>query len=83
MKMIGQEDFNKRKWLEGNIELLENKHQYYTDYAQKNWEPKKLENVAKMKQESEDLKETDLKKKKKIKQTLNNFKKNLINSTIL
>ncbi len=70
LKMMGHEDFNKKKWLEGNIELLQNKHKYYTDYAQKNWEPKKQENIARMKLDSDALKENDQKKKKKLKNKL-------------
>lgn len=33
------------EWLDANIELFTKKHQYYTPYAVKNWEPRKDENL--------------------------------------
>ena len=48
--------FSANEWLNENIEVLSTKHQYYTDYALKNWQKQKEENLS-------DL----IKKKKKIK----------------
>ncbi|MEL6811518.1 MAG: Pycsar system effector family protein [Bacteroidota bacterium] len=54
-KMQGREDYSKRKWLENNIDLLQNRHEYYTDYARKHWAPKKEENIQLMITEKEQL----------------------------
>ncbi len=64
-KMQGAADYSKRKWLTENIELLKNKHQYFSDYAITHWNPKKEENLQLMIQENETLKaEKALDKKK-------------------
>ncbi|MEZ4803575.1 MAG: DUF5706 domain-containing protein [Gelidibacter sp.] len=38
--------FTANEWLDENIEVLSTKHQYYTDYALKNWQKQKEENLA-------------------------------------
>ena len=48
--------FTANEWLNENIEVLTTKHQYYTDYALKNWQKQKEENLASL-----------IKKKKKLK----------------
>ncbi|MDC8004605.1 DUF5706 domain-containing protein [Aureisphaera galaxeae] len=64
-KMQGCADYSKRKWLEENIDLLQNKHQYLSKYAKEHWTPKKEENLKLMIQESETLAaEKALQKKK-------------------
>ena len=47
------------EWLDENINVLSKKHSYYTDYALKNWQKKKEENLASL-----------IKTKKKIKKKL-------------
>jgi len=69
-KIQGKENNSKRKWLEGNIELLENKHTFYTDYAQKHWTPKKEENIQLMKAELTKLEQKQKAKDKKLKEKL-------------
>lgn len=69
-KIQGKENNSKRKWLEGNIELLENKHTFYTDYAQQHWTPKKEENIQLMKAELSKLEQDQKKKDKKLKEKL-------------
>jgi len=69
-KLQGLKKYSKRKWLEGNIDLLENKHVFYTDYAQKHWTPKKEENIQLMKAELAKLKKDQKKKQKKLKAKL-------------
>lgn len=64
-KMQKREDVGKRKWLEGNIDLLQNKHHFYTDYAQEHWEPKKQENIQHMITEKDKLAQEKEKEKKK------------------
>jgi len=41
------------EWLDANIELFTKKHQYYTPYAVKNWEPKKDENLLSLLKQKE------------------------------
>lgn len=36
------------EWLNENIKVLTEKHQFYTDYAIKEWEPKKQENLLEL-----------------------------------
>ncbi|MGJ8590995.1 MAG: Pycsar system effector family protein [Aquaticitalea sp.] len=38
--------YTSNQWLNENIEVLSTKHQYYTDYALKNWQKQKDENLA-------------------------------------
>ncbi len=54
--------FTAAEWLNENIKVLTEKHQFYTDYALKEWEPKKQDNLlelieAKNKQEKKLQKE--------------------------
>lgn len=69
-KIQGKENNSKRKWLIGNIELLENKHTFYTDYAKEHWTPKKVENIQLMKAELEKLEQNQKKKDKKLKEKM-------------
>ncbi|MBK0369211.1 Pycsar system effector family protein [Flavobacterium agrisoli] len=64
--------FSNLDWNKENIDFLANKHQFYTDYAQKVWQPLKEKNMEKVKekikklaQESELETPTKPKKKKK------------------
>ncbi|MEM7084643.1 MAG: Pycsar system effector family protein [Bacteroidota bacterium] len=69
-KIQGRENNSKRKWLLGNIELLENKHTFYTAYAKEHWTPKKVENIKLMKAELAKLEQNQKKKDKKLKEKL-------------
>ncbi len=40
--------FTPAEWLDENIKVLVEEHQFYTDYALKNWQPIKEENLAKL-----------------------------------
>jgi HD superfamily phosphodiesterase len=68
-KMENREDLGKRKWLEENIDLLQNKHRFYTKYAKEHWVPKKQENIQTMITNKDKLaqekKKKDQKQKKK------------------
>jgi len=61
--------FSNDEWNAGNLEMLKNKHHYYTDYAKENWEPLKKKNIKKIEkklEKEEDKKEnTDNKKEPK------------------
>ncbi len=39
-------NFTPKEWLNENIKMLIEDHQFYTDYALKNWQPVKEENLA-------------------------------------
>lgn len=65
LRMQGIKDMNKRSWLQGNIDLLENKHQYYTEYAREHWDPVKRINIETMKKEASALDQIKKDKKKK------------------
>ena len=41
-------NFTANEWLDENIEVLSTKHQYYTDYALKNWQKQKDDNLAEL-----------------------------------
>ncbi|MDH6252295.1 putative metal-dependent HD superfamily phosphohydrolase [Chryseobacterium sp. H1D6B] len=55
--------FTNDEWNAGNIDMLKNKHQYYTDYAKENWEPVKKKNIKKIEKKLEKEKEKDEDKK--------------------
>jgi len=60
LELHGEKSFSPSKWRKENIKLLTERHHFYTDYALKNWQSTKEENLAKL-----------LKKKKKLKKKLN------------
>ncbi|MEO6348066.1 MAG: Pycsar system effector family protein [Aquaticitalea sp.] len=39
-------NYTSKEWLDENIDVLSIKHQYYTDYALRNWQQQKEENLA-------------------------------------
>ncbi len=53
-KLMEIKDYDPDEWIDVNIQMLSNIHQYYTNYAKENWQPKKRENLSEL-----------LKKKKK------------------
>jgi predicted metal-dependent HD superfamily phosphohydrolase len=66
-------NISKRQWLEGNIDLLQNKHRFYTKYAQEYWVPKKQENIQTMITEKDKLAQEKKKKDQKQKQKRKNI----------
>ena len=46
LELQGVENFTSNEWLDENIEVLSTKHQYYTDYALKNWQKQKEDNLT-------------------------------------
>lgn len=48
-------DFTDLEWALGNKDMMLNKHRYYSDYAQKNWQPIKDQNLLKIYQQIENL----------------------------
>src|SRR5690606_14431425 len=48
LSMRNIKNFTPKEWRQENIRVLVEKHKYYTDYAQQNWQPVKQENLAKL-----------------------------------
>lgn len=69
LEIQGVKNFSPSEWLNENIDLLSSRHQYYTDYALKNWQKQKDENLSslikKKKKQKEKLKKEELKAKYK------------------
>lgn len=64
--------FDNLEWAKENLDFLMNKHQFYTDYALKKWQPLKEKNIAMVqkklnKQELKKVKEIEEAEKKKYK----------------
>lgn len=59
LRLLHIKNFGAREWIEQNIKLFTQKHQYYTDYALSHWKEKKEENLV-------DLLEKERKIKKKL-----------------
>lgn len=55
--------FSNEEWNAGNLDMLKNKHHYYTEYAKDNWEPLKADNIRKIEKKLE--KDEEKKKDKK------------------
>lgn len=60
--------FSNDEWNAGNLDMLKNKHTFYTDYAKENWEPLKKKNIKKIEKKlgkEEEKKESSEGKKEK------------------
>ncbi|MCE3075499.1 Pycsar system effector family protein [Chryseobacterium gwangjuense] len=45
--------FSNDEWNAGNLDMLKNKHKFYTDYAKQNWQPLKEKNIKKIEKKLE------------------------------
>ncbi len=45
--------YSNDEWNAGNLDMLKNKHKFYTDYAKQNWEPLKIRNIKKIEKKIE------------------------------
>ncbi|MRI01834.1 HD domain-containing protein [Kriegella sp. EG-1] len=45
LSLLGLAKFSSKKWRDINIEMLENEHVFYTDYAKENWQETKNQNI--------------------------------------
>ncbi|NBC57583.1 MAG: HD domain-containing protein [Bacteroidetes bacterium] len=45
LKLVKKQNFNVNEWIDENLKVLTENHQFYTDYARKNWAEKKQENI--------------------------------------
>lgn len=70
LKLQGKHIFNKKQWLNENIEMLQNKHTYYTDYATKHWNPIKDQNIIIMMEEKRNIDLNKFDEKKELKKYL-------------
>jgi predicted metal-dependent HD superfamily phosphohydrolase len=48
LEIQGVITYSPREWLDENIRVLTKKHEFYTDYALKNWQPRKEKNLSKL-----------------------------------
>lgn len=60
-------NYSSQEWLEENIKVLVEGHEFYTDYALKNWQPVKETNLAKLLNDRKKDKEKYQKEKQKAK----------------
>ncbi|MAP55545.1 Pycsar system effector family protein [Altibacter sp.] len=70
-KSQGIQKFSPREWRDENIKVLIEKHQFYSDYALRNWQKQKEDNLANLiksrKKDKKRLKREDLKAQLKMK----------------
>ncbi|WP_142785140.1 Pycsar system effector family protein [Changchengzhania lutea] len=48
LEIQGIKTYSPSEWLDENIKVLSKKHEFYTDYALKNWQPRKEKNLSKL-----------------------------------
>ena len=48
LEIQGIKNYSPTEWLNENIKVLTKKHEFYTDYALKNWQPVKEKNLSKL-----------------------------------
>lgn len=48
LEMRGVKNYSPTEWRNENIRVLAKSHQYYTDYALKEWDPRKAKNLSKL-----------------------------------
>ncbi|MFC4723292.1 Pycsar system effector family protein [Geojedonia litorea] len=69
LELQGVATYSPREWLDENIVTLSKKHEFYTDYALKNWQSRKEKNLGKLiktkKKQNKKLKTEQLKAKYK------------------
>ncbi|MFC4633269.1 Pycsar system effector family protein [Dokdonia ponticola] len=67
LRIQGIAEYSLDDWRKCNMEMFTTAHRYYTDYAIKNWKPKKDSNLLKMVKEEKKLKKARKKEKLKVK----------------
>ncbi|WOD44537.1 Pycsar system effector family protein [Hwangdonia lutea] len=69
LEIQGIAKYTPSEWVNENIKVLTQKHEFYTDYALKNWQPRKEKNLSKLiktkKKRKRKLKKEELKAKYK------------------
>lgn len=57
-ELTGFRTFSNKEWNRENLNLLKNKHQFYTDFANENWQPVKEKNYKKIEKKLEKKEES-------------------------
>ena len=60
-----EKSYTDKQWFKENLNFLKNKHYFFTEYAQKNWQPQKDENIRVLEENLLNLKKEGNKKVKK------------------
>jgi predicted metal-dependent HD superfamily phosphohydrolase len=76
LQLLNIKDYSSTEWLEENIKMFTEKHNFYTDYAAKKWKPQKDQNLSllleKQNKENKKLKKEEIKAKLKAEAKNNN-----------
>ena len=67
LELLGIQSYTQSEWLNANIEMFRNEHQFYTDYAKEHWEPGKDKNLNRLVKQKRADKEMAKKEKLKAK----------------
>tara|TARA_R110000850_G_scaffold30630_2_gene84208 strand:+ start:60028 stop:61203 length:1176 start_codon:yes stop_codon:yes gene_type:complete len=67
LKLHNIHEYTAKEWLDANIDLFTKKHQYFTPYALKNWEPKKDKNLLELIKSKEKKNKNQRKEELKVK----------------
>ncbi len=62
---MGIASYSDQEWMKANIDMFEKEHQFYTEYAQENWQPGKEKNLSKLIKDRKTVK--DIARKEKLK----------------
>ncbi len=69
LQLLNIKNYSSTEWLEENVKMFTENHNYYTDYATKNWKPQKDQNLSelleKKNKEQQKLKKEETKAKLK------------------
>ena len=65
LDLLGIASYSSREWLEANIDMFKEEHQFYTEYARENWEPGKEKNLIQLVKDKK--MEKDIARKEKLK----------------
>ena len=55
LETMNIKNYSPKEWLDENIQLLSERHQFYSDYALKNWQPQKEKTLSKLISKKEKL----------------------------
>ena len=67
LKLLNIADYTYKDWVDINIKMFGNRHQFYTDYAKEHWQGKKDDNLKKLVQEKKSIKKISKKEALKAK----------------
>lgn len=65
LKLVKNQNFNTKEWVNENLKFLTESHDFYTEYARNNWSEKKQENILNLvNQKNKQLKKIEKEKQK-------------------